>query len=67
VPITADQSIFHQQNNATRVIALIQLSTPSWKRVRSAHALILAAVERATPGSFERVEIPAVSTEKDND
>lgn len=67
VMVTADQSIVYQQNNEARKIALVQLSTPSWKRIRAAHELVLQAVEESTPGSFRRVEIPYLTVTKADD
>jgi hypothetical protein len=58
VMITADQSIFYQQNNSLRTIALVQLSTPRWKSVQAACVQILEAVAASHPGSFQRIEIP---------
>lgn len=41
--------------------ALIELTTNHWQYVSSNAAWILAAVERATPGSFQQVDFPDLS------
>ncbi len=57
VMVTADQSIFYQQNNRQRIIALVVLSTNDRTWLEPAVESIRVAVSRAKPGSFERVEI----------
>lgn len=48
VMITGDRSIVHQQNLTGRQLALVVLPTNLWPTIRGN----LAAVERATPGSY---------------
>lgn len=56
--LTADQGIRYQQNLAGRRIALVVLSLNSRTVLLQHLGLIQAAVDRATPGSYEEVEIP---------
>ncbi len=61
VMITADKNLEYQQNLTSRTLALIVLTTNHWRYVSSNSAWILAAVERATPGSFQQVDFPDLS------
>ena len=61
VLLTADKNIRYQQNLTARRIAIVVLSTPQWPRVRLHTAMVLAAVNAATPGSYSEVEIPQLS------
>lgn len=56
--LTADQNLWYQQNNASRKISLVVLSTNHLKRIRKNQKLVLDALNRARPGSFEIVHIP---------
>jgi hypothetical protein len=57
--ITGDQSIFYQQNNFKRKIALVVLSTNDWSVIKAHIPMVQEAVSRAQTGSYERVELPA--------
>jgi hypothetical protein len=56
--ITADQELSYQQNLKGRKMALVVLSTNNWDLVKAHVALITAAIDAATPGSYSEVEIP---------
>lgn len=56
--LTADQSIFYQQNNRSRLIALVVLSTNDWAVLRGHLPSIQAAIGRSSRGSFERLTLP---------
>jgi hypothetical protein len=58
VLVTADQSIWYQQNNEKRTISLVVLSTNFWPAIRNHMSAISAAVARSRPGSYEEVDIP---------
>ena len=58
VLVSTDLSLKYQQNLASRRIALVVLSTPSWRRIERALATVVHAVDSATPGSYVEVEIP---------
>lgn len=57
--LTADQNIRYQQNLTRRGLALVVLDSKLWPRVRAHASAILAAIEKATPGSYQSVSIPA--------
>ena len=54
--ITGDQNIHYQQNLSERKIAIVVLTRISWEQVREHLDAIVAAVEAATPGSFQVVD-----------
>lgn len=58
VCLTADQGIFYQQNNRTRLIALVVLSTNDWEILRWHLLTIDAALSRSSKGSFEILTFP---------
>jgi predicted nuclease of predicted toxin-antitoxin system len=55
VLITSDQGFPHQQNMEGRNLAILLLPTPDWNVVQYEGARISAAIEKALPGTFERV------------
>ena len=55
VMLTADKNIWHQQNHDKRMISLVVLSTNDWLVVKRSVPVILAALDRLRPGSFEEV------------
>ena len=56
--VTADQSIFYQQNKRHRKLALIVVTT-NYRPTLVVHAAKVAdALARSTVGSFELVRIP---------
>jgi len=58
VMLTADRRIRYQQNLAGRRLALIVLSSPAWPVVKDYIPAIKAAVDAATPGSYQEVDLP---------
>ena len=58
VLITTDKNMRHQQNLTGRTIAIVVLGKPQWPILRLHVALVVAAVNAATPGSYTEVEIP---------
>ena len=56
--LTADKNMRYQQNLRGRRIALVVLSTPQWPVVRLHIERIAAAVNAATPGSYNEVDLP---------
>lgn len=57
VMLTCDQNIRHQQNLTGRRLALVVLGSNIWPIVRQHGLLITAAVDRATKGSCEFIEM----------
>ena len=58
VLVTCDQNIAHQQNLRGRKLALVVLGSNLWPIVRSHGALVAEAVESASRGSYEFIEMP---------
>ena len=58
VVVTTDANLKHQQNLASRQIAIVVLTTPSWLRIQRAIGSILRAIEHAVPGSYTEVQVP---------
>ena len=56
--LTTDRNLRYQQNLTGLLIAIIVLSTTSWPRIQKAIPEITNAIETATPGSIQEVEIP---------
>jgi hypothetical protein len=59
VLITGDKTLHHEQNMPGRRIALVCLSAISWPVIQPYLAMIVAAVDAASPGSFTKVECGA--------
>lgn len=58
VMVTGDKNLRNQQNLAHRRLALIVLSTPAWPVISAHLPAIISAVDRATPGSYQAVNMP---------
>ena len=56
--ITSDQNIRYQQNLSLRKLGLVVLTSNLWPSVRNCGSAIQAAVENATPGSFQTTTVP---------
>ena len=54
--LTGDQNLSYQQNLTDRRIAILALSCQEWRLMQSHLTVILAALDRATPGSFQLVQ-----------
>lgn len=59
--ITTDANLRYQQNLTIRRIAIIVLLSASWPRIQTAISSVEIAVQRATPGSYEEIDIPYLS------
>lgn len=55
VMVTGDKNLSYQQNLTGRNLALVVLPTISWKTLQQDTAPVTAAVDKATPGSFQTV------------
>jgi hypothetical protein len=55
--LTCDQNVRYQQNLTNRKISLIVLGSNIWPTVNPKVAEITAALEKASPGSFDFIEI----------
>jgi hypothetical protein len=56
--LTTDKNMRHQQNMAGRTIAVVVIGVQQWPALQPHVALVVAAVDNATPGSFTEVDIP---------
>ena len=60
VMVTGDKNLSYQQNLARRDIALVVLGTVRWTVLRAHTEEVVAAVNRATKGSFEALASPSL-------
>ena len=64
VLVTGDQSLLNEQNVTGRQLAIIALSTNNWPIVKNYIPRILAAIDRAVPGSYQAVDCGTFSRRK---
>ena len=55
--VTTDTNLAYQQNLSNRKIAIVVLSTTSWPRIQKSVAVIVSAIDAATPNSYQFVSI----------
>jgi len=55
--VTTDTNLAYQQNLSNRKIAIVVLSTTSWPRIQKSIAVIHAAIDTASPNSYQTVVI----------
>lgn len=53
--VTTDQNLRYQQNLAGRKISIVVLLTTSWPRIRNHAALVVQAVDKLSPGSYQEI------------
>ena len=58
VLVTTDKNLVHQQNLASRRIAVVVLGQGRWSLMKPHLAKIIDAVNNAQPGGYSEVEIP---------
>ncbi len=51
--LTGDQTLAYEQNLAGRTIAIVALSSVEWDLLKHHLPLIIAAIDKAHPGSFQ--------------
>jgi len=56
--VTTDKNIRHQQKLTGRSIAVVVIGVQQWPALQPHVALVVGAVNAATPGSFVEVDIP---------
>ena len=56
--VTTDMNLKHLQNLASRQIAVVVLTTPSWPRIQRAIDAVVRAVDIASTGGYTEVKIP---------
>jgi hypothetical protein len=62
--ITGDKTLSYEQNLTARRIAIVVLSSIDWHILKENLSPILAALDNATPGSFQEVECGSFSRKK---
>jgi len=60
--LTTDKNMVYQQNLSQRQISIVLLGQQQWKNLRPYVALVVDAINAATPGSYTEVEIPFSSS-----
>ena len=58
VMVTGDQSLVYQQNNSRRSIGLVILTRTKRRLLETHYGIIIQALDRVRPGSYESVTIP---------
>ena len=64
VLLTGDQSLSYEQNLRGRRLAVIAMSSVEWGIVKDYLPTIIAAIDRATPGSFQAVDCGSFSRKR---
>jgi hypothetical protein len=64
VLVTGDQTLGYEQSLTGRRLAIVALSSVEWRIIKEYLTQILAAVDSAAPGSFQRVECGSFSRKK---
>ena len=62
VLLTTDKNMRYQQNLRDRVIAIIVIGHSQWPALRPYVQRVVDAIDQATPGSYEVVNIPLRSS-----
>jgi len=57
VLVTTDSNLKYQQNLAGRRLAIVVLLSTSWPRIRRVADKVVHAIDSATAGSYEEVEV----------
>jgi hypothetical protein len=56
VLITGDRTLGYEQNLSKRRLAIVGLSSVEWRLIKNHLPKTIAAIDNATPGSFQTVE-----------
>jgi hypothetical protein len=59
--VTTDRNLKYQQNLSQRRIAIVVLLTTSWPRIQRALATVDQAINAASPGSYQEVDVVGVA------
>jgi len=54
--LTGDETLVHEQNLAGRKLGVVELSSVEWEILRNHLPSIISAVDKAIPGSFQKVD-----------
>jgi len=64
VLVTGDQGLLDEQNLTGRRLAIVTLSTNNWPIIKNYLPQILAAIDSASPGSFQAVDCGTFSRKR---
>jgi hypothetical protein len=56
--VTTDKNLRYQQNLTGRSIAIVVIAHAQWPALEPHVALVVAAIDKVTPGTYAVVEIP---------
>ena len=62
--LTGDQTLAYEQNLAGRAIAIVALSSVEWDILKQHLPLIIAALDKAHPGTFQAVDCGTFTRKK---
>lgn len=62
--VTGDRTLVHENNLAVNRLAIVALSANNWPIIRDYVPQILAAIDMASPGSFQTVDCGRFSRRK---
>jgi len=65
--LTGDQTLRYEQNREGRHLAIVALSAVEWNILKDHLPLIIDAIERALPGTFQIVQCGTFSRNKSTD
>ena len=62
--LTGDRTLLHEQNLEGRSLGIVALSSVEWDILKNYLPMIIAAIDRALPGSFQEVDCGTFSRNK---
>jgi hypothetical protein len=62
--LTGDQTLTHEQNLRGRAIAIVSLSSVEWDILKNYLPSIIAAIDKALPGTFQAVDCGTFTRKK---
>ena len=65
--LTGDRTLLHEQNLQKRNLGIVALSSVEWDILKNYPPLIIAAIDRALPGSFQELDCGTFTRKKPSD
>jgi len=65
VLLTGDQTLYQEQNLLGRRLAVVAMSSVEWHIVKDHLQAVIAAIDKATPGSYQAVDCGTFSRKRD--
>lgn len=56
--VTTDRNLRYQQNLESRRIGIVVIAHAQWPRLEPHVGLVVATIDKATPGTYAEIEIP---------